>query len=157
MSAPLEPGQPAPDFTLPTNGGGQVRLSDFFGKKTVVLYFYPEDDTLGCTIESCTFRDVHQDFADAGAEVIGVSRDNVASHDHFRAKYQLPFTLASDPDGAVQRAYGAARAPLALRGRITFVIDRQGIIRDIYSSAFRVKEHVRRALELVRTLEREAR
>ena len=101
----LEIGQPAPDFTLATDGGGTVSLSALAGKR-VVLYFYPKDDTPGCTREACAFRDQFPDFSAANAVVIGVSKDGAASHDKFKAKYQLPFTLAADTDTALAQAYG---------------------------------------------------
>ena len=102
----LRVGQPAPDFTLPDGGGKMVRLSEFRGRKAVVLYFYPKDDTPGCTKESCAFRDSYQDFLDAGAEVIGVSGDDSSSHERFATKYNLPFVLLSDRGGQVRAKYG---------------------------------------------------
>ena len=96
----LNPGDKAPDFSMPTDGGGSVSLKDLKGKK-VVLYFYPKDDTPGCTKEACGFRDALPDFSGADAEIIGVSKDSVAKHDKFKAKHELPFTLASDEDGSV--------------------------------------------------------
>ena len=99
-------GEPAPDFTLPADGGGSVTLSALRGRK-VILYFYPKDDTPGCTREACTFRDALPDFSAADATVIGISRDSLASHDRFKAKYELPFPLLSDADGTVCTAYGA--------------------------------------------------
>src|SRR5579885_391772 len=98
-------GEPAPDFTLPTDGNGSVTLSALRGKP-VVLYFYPEDDTSGCTAEACGFRDSFPDYGKTGAVVIGVSRDSVASHDKFKKKYELPFILASDTGGEVTERYG---------------------------------------------------
>src|SRR5229473_1341764 len=93
-------GDPAPDFALPDRSGRTVRLGDYRGKKAVVLYFYPKDDTPGCTKEACSFRDQYQDFQDAGAEVIGVSSDAEAAHEKFAAKYKLPFVLLADRRGA---------------------------------------------------------
>jgi len=101
----VEIGEKAPDFTLPTDGNGSVTLSALKGKK-VVLYFYPKDDTSGCTAEACGFRDASPDYSGAGSVVIGISKDSVASHDKFKKKYELPFTLASDADGKVCEAYG---------------------------------------------------
>ncbi len=147
----LSPGARAPDFELPASGGRTVRLADFRGKKPIVLYFYPHDDTVGCTIESCSFRDAYEDFVAAGAEVIGVSVDSVASHDAFGAKHRLPFLLASDPDDRTARAYGVEKSFVGMRGRVTFVIDRDGIVRDSFSSLLRFTAHVSRALELVRS------
>ena len=101
----VKPGDKAPDFTLPTDGNGSVSLSKLRGKP-VVLYFYPKDDTSGCTAEACGFRDSFPDYGKTGATVIGVSRDPVAAHDKFKKKYQLPFTLGADTEGKVTEAYG---------------------------------------------------
>jgi peroxiredoxin Q/BCP len=149
--AHLAPGAPAPDFTLAAAGGRTIRLRDYRGR-VVVLYFYPRDETPGCTAEACGFRDNYEAFVQAGADVVGVSRDPVASHDRFAGARQLPFVLASDPDGAVAHAYGVTPNWLRLPGRVTFVIDREGIIRDVFSSQFRVRQHVTRALALVQSL-----
>jgi peroxiredoxin Q/BCP len=120
-----------------------------------VIFFYPKDDTFGCTIESCAFSDSYEDFVAAGAEVIGISADPVASHVRFQEKYSLPFILASDVDHEIAHAYGVAEGPIGLAGRATFVIDKRGIVRDAFSSRVRVKRHVSRALDLVRGLARE--
>jgi thioredoxin-dependent peroxiredoxin len=154
MSIPV--GSPAPDFELSATGGARVKLSDYVGKKTVVLYFYPKDDTPGCTAESCSFRDSYQDFLDVGAEVIGVSNDDVESHEAFKKKHRLPFVLLSDPKGATRKAFGIKKTFGLLPGRETFVIDKKGIVRDAFSSQIRVNEHANRALELVKTLESSA-
>src|SRR6266850_2178803 len=102
----VEPGQPAPDFELSDAEGKRVQLSDFRGKRAVVLYFYPKDDTPGCTKEACSFRDSYEAFKEAGAEVIGVSSDSEASHGKFATKYKLPFTLLADAGGTVRKQYG---------------------------------------------------
>ena len=102
----VEAGQPAPEFDLPTAGGGRARLADFQGRP-LVLYFYPKDDTPGCTKEAQGFAEAYPEFQAAGIEVVGVSKDGTASHDRFKAKYELPFKLASDERGAVVEAYGA--------------------------------------------------
>jgi peroxiredoxin Q/BCP len=148
----IRPGNRAPEVLLMTTAGPK-KLSDFLGRKTVVLYFYPKDETAGCTIEACTFRDAYEDFVAAGAEVIGVSRDNLASHDSFKEHHRLPFILASD-DGSAERAFDVERGLFGLiPGRVTFVIDKDGFVRDAFSSQVRMKAHVERALQLVRTLE----
>ncbi len=130
-------GAKAPDFTLPTDGGGKVSLKDFKGKK-VILYFYPKDDTSGCTKEACGFRDALPDFSRVGAAVIGVSRDPVKSHDKFKQKYDLNFTLASDAEGKVSDAYGTwveksmyGRKYMGME-RATFLIDGAGKIRKVW-------------------------
>jgi peroxiredoxin Q/BCP len=133
----VEVGSKAPDFTLPADGGGKVSLKALKGK-TVVLYFYPKDDTSGCTAEACAFRDSLPDFSKLKAEVIGVSRDSVASHDKFKKKYRLPFPLASDEDGKVCQAYGVwveksmyGRKYMGIE-RSTFLIDARGIVRGVW-------------------------
>lgn len=145
MATPPEIGDNAPDFTAPTGGGGTLHLADLLGKKPVVLYFYPKDDTPGCTAEACGFRDRRAEFGDAGAEVVGVSGDSVASHDRFADKYSLPFTLVSDGEGTVRRLYGVAPdGPLPKRS--TFVIDASGTVRGVFSSLESATLHVDRAL-----------
>jgi peroxiredoxin Q/BCP len=133
----VEVGGKAPDFTLPTDGGGKVSLKALKGNP-VVLYFYPKDDTSGCTAEACAFRDSLPDFSKLKAEVIGVSRDSVASHDKFKKKYRLPFPLASDEDGKVCQAYGVwveksmyGRKYMGIE-RSTFLIDARGIVRGVW-------------------------
>jgi peroxiredoxin Q/BCP len=133
----LKVGDPAPDFTMPTDGNGSVTLSALRGQK-VVLYFYPKDDTSGCTKEACGFRDTVPDFSKVGAKVIGVSKDGVKAHDKFKAKYDLPFTLASDESAGVCERYGVW-AEKSMYGRkymgierTTFLIDGTGVIRGIW-------------------------
>jgi len=146
-------GQRAPDFTLPDARGVPVRLGALLERKVVVLYFYPKDETAGCTVEACAFRDAYEDFSAAGAEVVGVSRDDGASHASFAAHHQLPFTLLSDLDGAVHELYGVqSRLGGLLRDRVTFVIDRSGIVRKEFSSMIDMRGHVKSALPVVRDL-----
>jgi peroxiredoxin Q/BCP len=150
----ITPGTRAPDLELPVRNGNTVRLADYHGRQTVVLYFYPKDFTSGCTTEACSFRDSYEDFVTLGAEVIGVSSDSLESHDGFARKHRLPFVLASDPDGGAARAFGVESSLFGLiPGRVTFVIDKDGIVRDAFSSQLRAKMHVERALGLVRSLE----
>jgi thioredoxin-dependent peroxiredoxin len=148
----MKTGDKAPEFELQANDGRTVRLADYRGKKAIVLYFYPKDETTGCTIEACTFRDEYEDFTAAGAEVIGVSDDSVASHDDFARHHRLPFVLASDPDGKLREQMGVTKTLGMLPGRVTFVIDKEGVIRDRFSSMIRFKGHVQNALALVKTL-----
>jgi peroxiredoxin Q/BCP len=139
-------GQRAPDFTLPSQSGERVRLADRIGRTAIVLYFYPRDETAGCTAEACAFRDSYEAFTDAGAEVIGVSSDPVDAHQRFAARLRLPFTLLSDTDGAVRERYGVAKWLGLFPGRVTFVIDRAGVVRHIFSSQLEATRHVREAL-----------
>lgn len=146
-------GDIAPDFTLPTQDGSSVTLSAFRGDKVVVLYFYPKDETAGCTREACAFRDSHDAFAEAGAQVIGVSSDSVAAHDRFAKKHGLPFTLAADEDGAVRTAYGVQASLFGLiPGRVTFVIDREGVVQHVFSSQANIGKHIDGALRVVESL-----
>lgn len=129
-----------------------MKLSFFAGKKAVVLFFYPKDDSPGCTAEACDFRDNHGAFTKAGAEVLGVSADSVESHKKFAGKNGLPMTLLSDPDNRVRGEYGVKSTLGLLPGRVTFVIDREGIVRYVYNSQLRFTQHVQRALEIVKGL-----
>lgn len=153
MSSRPKAGDKAPHFTLPTNKGGAVSPEGMRGKK-VVLYFYPKDDTPGCTIEAKDFRDHMKDFEAAGAVIIGVSRDSVSSHDKFAEKYCLPFTLASDEEGIVCEAYGVW-VEKSMYGkkymgvdRVTFLIDEQGTITRVWEKV-KVDGHVKEVLEAV--------
>ena len=146
-------GDRAPDFTLPNGDGTPVRLGELLERKVVVLYFYPKDETAGCTVEACAFRDAYEDFTAAGAEVVGVSRDDASSHARFAEHHRLPFTLLSDVGGAVHGLYGVqSRLGGMLRDRVTFVIDRSGIVRHQFSSIIDMHGHVKSALPVVRDL-----
>jgi peroxiredoxin Q/BCP len=148
---PLQVGDLAPDFALASRAGATVKLSDFRGRE-VVLFFYPKDGSPACTMEACAFRDEYESFRDAGAEVIGISGDSAESHERFAARWNLPFTLLSDPDGSVRRLYGV-RPTLGLApGRATFVIDRQGVVRHTFSSQFLPLKHVSEALRVLNAL-----
>jgi len=145
-------GDQAPDFTLPTTTGALFHLADQRGQ-AVVLYFYPKDDTPGCTAEACSFRDQYQDFQDLGAEVVGVSSDSEASHQKFTQKHRLPFPLLADTGGQIRKLYEVPRALLGLLpGRVTFVIDKQGIIQYIFNSMSRATDHVVTTKEVLRKL-----
>ena len=155
MARGIGVGDKAPDFTLTSQSGEQVRLQDRLGDRVVVLYFYPKDNTSGCTAEACAFRDSYETFTDAGAEVIGVSSDSVASHDAFAGHHKLPFTLLSDEGGSVRKSYGVPSTLGLLPGRVTYVIDRSGTVRHVFSSMTNIGQHVGDALEMVRKLQAE--
>ncbi|MUL37085.1 peroxiredoxin [Gloeocapsopsis dulcis] len=144
-------GDTAPDFTLPAQSGASVGLSDLRGK-SVVLFFYPKDDTPGCTKESCAFRDQYEVFQSAGAEVIGVSADSPDSHQRFAAKYQLPFTLLSDTGNQVRKLYGVPATLGFLPGRVTYIIDQQGVVQHIFNSQFNFQGHVDEALKTLQQI-----
>jgi thioredoxin-dependent peroxiredoxin len=152
----LKVGDPAPDFTMPTDGNGTVTLSALRGKK-VILYFYPKDDTSGCTKEACGFRDALPDFSKSSATVIGISKDSVRAHDKFKAKYDLPFTLASDESAGTCEKYGVwvekslyGRKYMGIE-RTTFLIDKMGVIRGVWPKV-KIDGHVEAVLEAAQAL-----
>ncbi len=148
----IKAGDRAPEFELPDGAGKTVRLADFRGKQPIVLYFYPKDDTPGCTKESCAFRDSYEAFKDAGAEVVGVSSDDSASHGRFATKYKLPFVLLSDRGGSVRKRYGVPATLGLLPGRVTFIIDKDGVVRHVFNSQFSPTQHVTEALDTLKQL-----
>ena len=148
-------GKPAPDFTLPSTSGESVSLKQFKGKKSVVLYFYPADETPGCTREACGFRDLTAQFEAAGAVILGVSADDIETHQKFKTKHKLPFELLVDADALVSKAYGVWKAK-NLYGkktmgieRTTFVIDEQGKISHIFPKV-KVDQHYDEVLEALK-------
>jgi peroxiredoxin Q/BCP len=147
--ADLKTGDAMPATTL-TGSDGPVQLRDKIGKPLVV-YFYPADETYGCTKEACAFRDQYEDFVAAGAEVIGVSADDATSHEKFKANHRLPFTLLTDDGGKVAAAWGA-RGNFLIKGRVTFVFDKAGVLKHRFESQIRFGKHVDEALEVVRRL-----
>jgi len=152
-SAKLVVGSPAPDFVLPDQTGVDVRLYDLLGQKNVVLFFYPKDFTPTCTAESCGFRDDYQAFADAGAEVIGISSDSTKTHASFHKRNKLNYQLLSDRDGLVRKQFGVPRALAGFApGRTTYVIDKAGIVRHVFSSFFTADDHIEEALAAVTKL-----
>lgn len=148
----IKVGDKAPDFTLNSATGEKVSLKDFYGKKSVVLYFYPKDDTPGCTAESCAFRDSYEVFKEAGAEVIGVSGDSQQSHQQFARKYNLPFILLSDRDNKLRQSYGVPATLFILPGRVTYVIDKQGVVRHIFDSMMNFTGHVEESLKTLKEI-----
>jgi len=149
-------GKAAPLFTLKDQNGNKVALKDFRGQD-VIVYFYPKDDTPGCTKEACGFRDLLPDFTGANAEIVGVSKDSVAKHDKFKAKYDLPFTLGADEDGSTCEAFGTwveknmyGRKYMGIE-RATFLIDADGVVRGVWRKV-KVKGHVEEVLDAVKAL-----
>jgi peroxiredoxin Q/BCP len=152
----IKVGDSAPQTTLLDQRGTKVSLADLWGRSVVVLYFYPKDDTPGCTAEAKGFRDDYEDFLAAGATVVGVSSDSVESHRQFAAKYRLPFTLLADPNGALRRAFGVPSTLGIIAGRVTYVIDTTGVVRMVFNSQLRAKQHIVEALQTVQQLASEA-
>ena len=149
--AKVKVGRPAPDFEGPIADGTRLGLKDFVGKKNVVLYFYPKDDTPGCTTEACSFRDNFDLVRKMGAEVIGVSLDSVESHKKFASKYKLPFPLISDKEKRIAQAYGVLRDTGTSASRVTFIIDKTGKIRKIFPKVD-VTNHTEEVVEALKAM-----
>lgn len=142
---PVAVGDVAPEFELISQTGEAVALSGFRGKN-VVLYFYPKDNTRGCIVESTSFRDAYPEFQNHEAVLLGVSSDTAQSHLNFARQYGLPFKLLSDPKGSVRKRYGVQNTLGVIPGRVTFVIDKAGVVRHVFSSQFNPKSHVKQSL-----------
>lgn len=142
-------GDTLPHFISKDANGNDFDSQNYIGKQPVVIYFYPKDDTPGCTVEACSFRDNYQDFKDLGAEVIGISSDSVTSHIKFKSKYQLPFILLSDGDKKIRKQFGVANNLLVIPGRETFVADKNGIILLIFNS-MSAASHITKAFEALK-------
>ena len=151
----LTVGDRAPAFTSKSQSGELVDLGDFIGKKEIVLYFYPKDNTPGCTAEAKAFRDHYEAFKEAGAEVIGVSSDSVDSHRDFSARCALPFTILSDEGGKVRKLYGVPSTLGLLPGRVTYIIDSGGRVRYIFNSQMNPAKHVEEAMKVLDQLKKE--
>lgn len=147
----IQPGDKLPAFTLLNQKGEWVSPSNFVGKKAMVIYFYPMDDTPGCTAEACAFRDHFQQFLDQDVMVFGISADSVQKHSDFAAKYQLTFDLLSDPDNKVRKLFGVPKSMLGfLPGRVTYVFNKAGECVHVFNSQLYVKQHVLEALAALR-------
>jgi peroxiredoxin Q/BCP len=151
----IKVGDKALEFTLPSQMGDDVTLSEFFGKKNVVLYFYPKDETTGCTKEACTFRDNYEELTKLGAEVIGVSGQSVESHKSFASHYGLPFILLSDEGNKVRELYGVPSSMGIIPGRVTYIIDKKGMVRHIFNSQTQAQKHVEEAKKTLLEIEKE--
>ncbi len=135
--------------------GDNVTLSEYLGKKNIVLYFYPKDETPGCTREACTFRDSYEVLTNLGAEVLGVSAQSVESHKSFSSHYGLPFLLLSDEGNKVRRLYGVPSTMGLIPGRVTYIIDKKGIVRHIFISQTQAERHVEEATKTLKEIEKE--
>lgn len=145
----IEVGDEAPQFTAPLQDGSTFDSATLLGKKSLVLFFYPKDNTPVCTQQACAFRDAYEQFVAADVEVVGVSSDSAASHQKFAAKHKLPFPIISDGSGALRRLFGVPRALGIFPGRVTYVIDKAGTVRMVYNATLAAEPHVRKALEAV--------
>jgi len=145
-------GDRAPEVEMTTADGTRFSLADYRDKQVVVLFFYPKNNTSVCTKEACSFRDAYERFVQAGAVVIGVSGDSAESHQDFAAQHRLPFPLVSDPGGELRKRFGVPKTMGLLPGRVTYVIDREGVVRLVFNSQLDAEGHVSRALQLVQQL-----
>ena len=149
----LAVGSRIPSFTLPDQDGKLFDVEKALGQGPLVVFFYPKDETPGCTAEACSFRDATPELQKAGARVVGISRDSVASHKHFADKHGFQYPLLADVDGAVRERFGVGKALFGLAdGRVTFVIDDKGIVRHRFESLMRATRHVDEAIAIVRSL-----
>jgi peroxiredoxin Q/BCP len=145
-------GDKIPEFTAIDTNGQRFESNSIVGHKAVVIYFYPKDNTPGCTSQACSFRDQYQDFTDLGAEVIGISSDSQKSHEKFSKQYKLPFTLLSDNDKKIRNMFGVPKGLLGLLpGRVTYVADKNGVVKMIFDSMMATK-HIPKALEAIKKL-----
>ena len=142
-------GDNAPQFTATLQDGGTFDSLSLIGRKSLVLFFYPKDDTTVCTKEACAFRDAYEQFVQADVEVMGVSSDSPASHRRFAEKYRLPFPIISDTDNALRKLFGVPKALGLFPGRVTYVIDKAGVVRLVHNASLSAAGHVRRAIEAV--------
>ncbi|HZY94331.1 MAG TPA: peroxiredoxin [Candidatus Bathyarchaeia archaeon] len=147
-SLSLQEGMPAPEFRTQTTDGKTVTLRDYLGRR-VVLYFYPKDDTPGCTVEACGLRDQYQKIRELGAEVVGVSVDDTSSHRKFTEKFNLPFQLAADTDRTTSKLYGVLNDKSNMSKRVTFIIDEQGKIEKIFETV-KPQEHAQEILDALK-------
>lgn len=152
----MDIGDRVPNATVITETGTQHTLDELRNDQITVLFFYPKDESPICTIEACSFRDAYQDFVTAQAVVIGVSSDSAASHQAFRENHNLPYTLIADEGAALRKAFNVPKRLGFLEGRVTYVIDRNGVIQHIFNAPFSAAPHVAEALRVVHKLQRDA-
>jgi peroxiredoxin Q/BCP len=149
----LKPGDKISSFTLPDQNGKNFDVESLLSKKALVIYFYPKDETAGCTKQACAFRDQYQDFIDAGAEVIGISSDSEESHGSSAVHHNLPFILLSDKGGELRTQFGVPDDLFGLLpGRATYIVDKLGIIRFIFNSQIRIDKHIAESLRVLNEL-----
>jgi len=153
MNQEIKIGDDCPIFSLPDSNGQDIDIQAFIGNKILVLFFYPKDDTPGCTKEACAFRDAYADFLDLGCEVFGISSDDAHSHQAFQQKHQLPYTLLADTQKKVRQLFGVPRSLFGLLpGRVTYVVDLNGKIAGIFNSQTNPVGHIKEALRVVESL-----
>lgn len=149
----IQKGDKCPSFTLPNQNGEEVAIDTLIGKKQLVIYFYPKDETAGCTQQACSFRDAYQDLKDMGAEVIGISSDSIDSHNAFAKNHNLPFILLADKQKKVRKLFGVPTNLLGIiPGRVTYIVDKEGIVQGVFNSQLKVNQHVAEAKKVLERL-----
>ncbi len=153
QTSKLKIGDRIPDFVLKDQHDTNFNIADFRGKHILVIYFYPKDDTPGCTTEACSFRDEYEVFTDMNVKVIGISSDDVASHKKFAEKYNLPFTLLADVDKKVQKLFGVPKSFLGMvPGRVTYIVDKEGILVHIFNNMTDAKKHISESISIIKKM-----
>lgn len=146
-------GDRIPSFSLKDQNNKLIDIDSFQGKEKLVIFFYPKDESPGCTAQACAFRDAYQDFTDHGATVIGISSDSEESHKKFKDHHQLPFILFSDPDGKIRKLFGVPKSMLGiLPGRVTYVTDKDLVVQHIFNSQLKIEKHIEESLEVIRKI-----
>jgi peroxiredoxin Q/BCP len=146
----IKKGDKCPVFTLTDQNGEEVNIKDFIGKRNLVIYFYPKDETAGCTAQACSFRDAYEDFKDVGAEVVGISSDSVNSHNAFAKNHNLPFVLLADQQKKVRKLFGVPTNLFGIiPGRVTYIIDKEGVVQGVFNSQMKFKQHVDEAKKIL--------
>ena len=142
-----------PSFKALDENNNEIKIDDYLGKKSIVLFFYPKDNTPGCTAEVCSFRDQYELFSNLNCELFGISSDGVFSHSNFKEKYKLPFKLLSDPKGELRKLFKVPNSLFGLiPGRVTYVIDKNGIVKGTFNSQLNPNSHIKKALNCVKRL-----
>jgi len=149
----IQIGDKCPSFQLPNQRGEMVNIDDLIGEKLMVIYFYPKDETAGCTAEACSFRDSYEDFTTMGCEVIGISSDSISAHEQFASRHRLNFTLLADTKKEVRKLFGVPSNLFGLiAGRVTYVIDKKGLVNSIHNSQTNPTGHIDAAKKAIKTL-----
>jgi thioredoxin-dependent peroxiredoxin len=152
----LRSGDKCPSFTLPNQHGENINIDEFIGKRILIIYFYPKDDTPGCTKEACMFRDSYEEFVDMGCEVIGISSDSIESHRKFAETHRLSFPLLADEKGQVRKQFGVPGNLFGLiPGRVTYIVDKKGLVREVHNSLLDPAGHLNKAIETVKKISSE--
>lgn len=150
----IKKGDKCPEFTLPNQNGEDVNINDYIGESNLVIYFYPKDETAGCTAQACSFRDAYEDFKEIGAEVIGISSDSVNSHNAFAKNHNLPFVLLADKQKKVRKLFDVPTNLLGIiPGRVTYIIDKKGIVQGVFNSQMKFNQHVDEAKKVLARLD----